>query len=188
MLTAYMGFSCCKAPQCNWRKHHHSWHLWETEKSKEGTANRHFKGNWTTVNWLVWKDLYSKTGLPFCSWTVCKASWNTLQWASGLEKLELSQFLHQCWPPSGKPAAIFLFRTSPRQDGQQLFLCSDFGEHWELWQCDHCHYKKKSILMSNYWGDMELLLCCLLGTWVDGCCAKIFWCSNSWCLMLLLSF
>lgn len=140
----------------------------KSQRKEQLTDPPHFKGNWTTVNWLVWKDLYSKTGLPFCSWTVCKASWNSLQWASGLEKLELSQFLHQRWPPSGKPAAIFLFRTSPRQDGQQLFLCSDFGEHWELWQCDHCHYKKINTYeqLLGWYGAAAVLSAWHLSWWL----------------------
>lgn len=122
MLTAYTGFSCCKLAQHE-RESITTADTFEKQKKQRKeqlTDPSGFKGNWTPVNWLVWKDLHSKTSLPFCSWTVCKASWNSLQWASGLEKLEPSQFFHQCWLPSGKPAAIFLFWTSPRQDGQQL--------------------------------------------------------------------
>lgn len=180
VLTVYTGFSCCKVPQCNTAD---TFEKQKRQRKEQLTDPSCFKGNWTTVNWLVWKYLYSKTSLPFCSWTVCKASWNSLQWASGLENLELSQFFHQCWLPSGKPAAIFLSWTSPRQDGQQLcaLILGSTGN------CVITVTTKTSIAISTYRGDMELLLSCLLGTWVDGCCAKNFWCSNSQCLMLLLS-
>lgn len=113
-----------------------------------------------TVNWLVWEDLYSKTGLPFCSWTVCIASWNSLQWASGLESLELSQF------PSSVLAALRQASCNlplPEKSQARLpgALCCALilGSTKKCEECYHYHYKKSQYLQtitSVIWDDVGL--------------------------------
>lgn len=144
----------------------------KVKRKEQLTDSPHFKRNQTTVNWLGWKDLNSKPGLPFCSWTVCTASWNSPRWASGWENLELGQS-----PPSAPATLRQASCTPPPPDKSPArwpaALCSALisGSAKKCEERDQCHHKKKPIVTKNYERDTEVLLGCPPGTWADGCCA-----------------
>lgn len=79
--------------------------------------------------------------------------------------------LHERWAPPGQPAVILLFRTSPRQDGQQLFAVLPFQGGLRRVKIVITVTTKKEIFMNIHSCDMEMLLICLLGTRADGGCA-----------------